>query len=75
MYLLIASDPARFRPAMLLGALGKTAFAVAIAVLYLGKRVEPRWLGSAAFDAAWVVLFLVAYVRTPKERPPLHAKA
>ncbi|MCI0408989.1 MAG: hypothetical protein L0191_10570 [Acidobacteria bacterium] len=70
LYLLIASDPARFRPAMPLGALGKASFAVAIGVLYLAGRVSPRWLGFASLDAAWVVLFLVAYLRTPKERMP-----
>src|SRR5262245_45631118 len=75
MYLLIASDPARFRPAMLLGLLGKASFAVAIAALYLAGRVESRWLGFASFDAAWVVLFLVAYLRTPKERMPFDDKA
>jgi hypothetical protein len=52
LYLLIASDPARFRPAMPLGLLGKGSFGVAIAVLYAAERVSPRWLGFASFDAA-----------------------
>lgn len=68
LYLLIASDPVRFRPAMPLGALGKASFATAIAALYAAERVSPLWLGFAAFDAAWVALFLVAYLRTPNQR-------
>jgi hypothetical protein len=69
LYLLIASDPPRFRPVMLIGLLGKASFVVAVAVLYARERVSPRWLGFAAFDAIWLVLFVVAYLRTPKELP------
>src|SRR5258708_3792673 len=51
LYLLIASDPIRFRPVMLFGALGKGSFAIAIAALYWSGRVSPLWVGLASMDA------------------------
>ncbi len=64
-YLLLASDPIRFRPLMLMGALGKASFAIAVVVLYVAGRVAPLWLGLATFDGVFVILFLVAYARLP----------
>jgi hypothetical protein len=67
MFLVIASDPVRYRRAMLPAMLEKAGFAVAIPVLYAAGRVAAVWVGFAAMDATWLVLFLVAYLRTPKE--------
>jgi hypothetical protein len=66
LYLLIASDPVRFRPVMLFGALGKSSFAIAVAALYAAGRASPLWLGLAAMDALLIVLFVIAYLLTPK---------
>ncbi len=66
MFLVIASDPVRYRPAMLPAMLEKASFAVAIPVLYAAGRVPGIWVGIASVDATWLVLFLVAYLRTPK---------
>jgi hypothetical protein len=62
-FLVIASDPARYRPLMLPAVLEKAGFAVAIPVLYLNERVYPVFLGFAGIDFVLGVLFLVAYVR------------
>jgi hypothetical protein len=70
MFLLIASDPARYRRAMLPAVLEKMSFAVAIPLLYAAGRVAGVWVGFASVDATWLVLFVVAYLRTPKEPPP-----
>jgi hypothetical protein len=67
MFLVIAFDPVRYRRAMLPAMLEKASFAVAIPVLYAADRVAGVWLGFASMDATWLVLFLVAYLRTPKE--------
>jgi mannose-6-phosphate isomerase-like protein (cupin superfamily) len=67
-YLLVATDPMRFRPVMLLGALGKGSFAAAVVILYAKGRVSPLWIGLAVFDATWVVLFILAYVQTAVHR-------
>ena len=70
LFLVIASDPVRYRRAMLPAMLEKASFAVAIPILYAAGRVAAVWVGFAAMDATWLVLFVVAYLRTPREPPP-----
>jgi hypothetical protein len=69
LFLVIASDPVRYRRAMLPAVLEKAGFAVAIPLLYAAGRVAAVWVGFAAMDATWLVLFVVAYLRTPKGVP------
>jgi hypothetical protein len=38
-----------------------------IPVLYAAGRVPGLWVGFASMDATWLVLFVVAYLWTPKE--------
>jgi hypothetical protein len=66
LFLVIASDPVRYRPAMLPAMLEKASFAFAIPLLYGAGRVAAVWLGFASLDATWFVLFVVAYLRTPR---------
>ncbi len=75
LFLVIASDPVRYRPAMLPAMLEKASFAAAIPLLYAAGRVPGVWVGFAALDAAWLVLFVASYLRVPKGRNPLDAKA
>jgi hypothetical protein len=70
LFLVIGSDPVRYRLAMLPAMLEKASFALAIPILYAADRVTAVWLGLAAVDATWLVLFGVAYLRTPKEPSP-----
>ena len=67
LFLVIASDPVRYRAAMLPAMLEKASFAVAIPILYALGRVAGVWLGFAAMDATWLVLFAAAYLRTPRD--------
>jgi hypothetical protein len=67
MFLVIGSDPIRFRRAMIPSMLEKASFAVAIPILYALERVTVTWVGFASVDATWLVLFLIAYLRTRKE--------
>ena len=67
MFLVIASDPVRYRLAMLPAMLEKASFAIAVPILYALNRVTIHWLGFASMDATWLVLFIIAYLRTPKE--------
>jgi hypothetical protein len=66
LFLVIASDPVRFRPAMLPAVLEKLSFAVAVPVLYLQHRVAPVVVVFAAVDAILAALFIVAFLRTPR---------
>ena len=73
-FLVIATDPIRYRGAMIPAMVEKASFAVAIPLLYAVDRVAGVWIGFAAMDATWLVLFVVAYLRTPR-KPPLDGKA
>jgi hypothetical protein len=75
MFLVIASDPVRYRVAMLPAMLEKVSFAAAIPVLYAAGRVSGMWVGFASLDATWLALFVAAYFLTPRERNPLDRKA
>jgi hypothetical protein len=66
MFLVVASDPVRYRLAMLPAMLEKVGFAVAVPILYAADRVTGIWLVAAAMDATWLLLFVVAYLRTPR---------
>ena len=68
LFLVIGSDPVRYRLAMLPAILEKVSFAVAIPVLYAHGRVPPILLGFSSMDATWLLLFIAAYLRTPKEK-------
>jgi hypothetical protein len=69
MFLVISSDPVRYRRAMLPAMLEKAGFAVAVPLLYAAGRVPAVWVGFASMDATWLLLFLVAYLGTPTEVP------
>src|SRR6476659_981864 len=65
MFLVIAFDPVRFRLAMLPAVFEKASYVFAVlALLFLG-RVTEIVIGFAALDAVWMMLFSVAYLRTP----------
>jgi hypothetical protein len=70
LFLVIAADPARLRPAMLPAMLEKLSFVAAIPVLYALGRVPAVWVAFASLDATWLVLFGVAYLKTPKDGAP-----
>lgn|SRR5580700_11139529 len=63
-FLVIARDPARFRPLMLPSVLEKFGYAAALSVLYLQHRIHPQDAAFAAVDACFGILFLTAYFRT-----------
>jgi hypothetical protein len=63
-FLMVASDPARFRPIMIPAILEKFSFGVAVAALYSLDRVAGVILVFAAIDTLLGVLFLWSYMRT-----------
>jgi hypothetical protein len=66
MFLVIGSDPVRFRRAMLPSMVEKASFAGAILILFALQRVTVIWIGFASMDALWLLLFVIAYLRTPR---------
>jgi hypothetical protein len=63
-FLVIASDPARFRPMMIPSVLEKASYLVAVVVLYLQHRTGLRILTSAVGDGTSGLLFIAAFLRT-----------
>jgi hypothetical protein len=68
MFLVIGSDPIRFRRAMLPAMVEKASFSIAIPILYVMERVAVTWVGFALMDGTWLALFIIAYLRTPQEK-------
>jgi len=62
-FLIIGSDPVRFRPMMLPSAVEKISFAAATVALYSADRVPVAVLGAGLVDLLFGVLFLVAWWR------------
>ena len=67
-FLLIARDPVRYRPMMLVAVLEKLSFGLAVPVLYFMGRVAPLVLAPASVDLVLAVLFVVAYLKTPADQ-------
>ena len=65
--LIISTDPVRYRPIMIMPMLAKTSFVIAVTILFLQGRVAATTLGASMIDLLLVVLFFIAYVRTPKQ--------
>ena len=75
MFLVIGLDPVRYRMAMLPAFVVKGGFAVAIPILYALGRAPAVWLGFASMDAAWLVLFVIAFLMTPEDQTRLDGKS
>jgi hypothetical protein len=63
-YILIGTDPLRFRPVMLLAAAAKGSFVATLLTLFSLGRIQPLWFGFAAFDGTFTLLFLLGYIKT-----------
>jgi hypothetical protein len=66
LFLVIATNPVRYRLAMLPAMLEKASYAIAIPILYALERVNGGTAAFSLIDATWLVLFVIAYLRTPK---------
>lgn len=73
-YLLIATDPLRFRPMMLVAVFAKFSYVVAIAVLYALGRVVLLALAFAGVDLLLGMLFLMCFVGLSGQIAPSNGK-
>jgi len=67
-FLVIASDPARYRPMMPVTWLEKLAFGGAVMALAMAGRVNATTTFFAGLDLSLGVLFVIAWLRTPATR-------
>ena len=63
-YLVIGRDPAAYRPIMLLGALGKTAFFAGVWALHAQGRTPIEVAALASPDIVFAALFVAAWRAT-----------
>jgi hypothetical protein len=67
LYLLISTDPIRYRPLMIPPMLAKGSFVIAVVILFLQGRVASTMVGASMIDLLLVMLFFISYLRTPKQ--------
>ena len=67
LFLIIASDPRRYRAAMLAGVVEKASFGVAVVALFMQAKVAPTLLAFGTLDLLLGALFLLAYVKTGRD--------
>lgn len=65
-FLIIASDPLRFRPIMLAAVVEKFSYGFALLALASQGRIGAAVLGTGLFDLFWGVLFVAAFLRARK---------
>jgi hypothetical protein len=65
-FLIMARDPARYRPIMLPAILEKASFGFATIALFLEERLSVQMLAAGLVDLTWGVLFLVAWWKVRK---------
>jgi hypothetical protein len=63
-FLVIGSNPARFRPLMIPSIVEKAGYVITVAVLYSHGRVSPAEASTAVPDGLLGVLFAAAFVKT-----------
>ena len=68
LFLIIATDPVRYRKAMLAAVLEKLAFGVPCIVLYAQGRLAPAILGAGLLDLLLGVAFVISYRMTGSVR-------
>ena len=68
LFLILASDPRRYRPMMLPAIAEKAAFGVAVPILYMQQRVSPVTFGFSLVDVLLGLLFIAAFLATRDSR-------
>ena len=63
-FLIIATDPVRFRPIIAAAVIEKFTYGIALIVLYLQGRLHAADLTFAGTDVLLGILFIVAFVKT-----------
>jgi hypothetical protein len=64
-FLVIGSDPVRFRPLMIVGVIEKLGHVAGVAVLYGQARISAADAMAAGPDLLLGLLFVAAFVKTP----------
>lgn len=68
LFLVLATNPIRYRLLMIPSMLEKLSFVVPVAILYTQQRIPTVILGASLIDLLLGVLFLIAFIKTGGER-------
>ena len=63
-FLILSTDPVRYRPIIIAAVVEKFTFAPAIAVLFVQQRVSSLMLAPAGIDLLLGILFIAAFLKT-----------
>jgi hypothetical protein len=63
-FIIIATDPIRFRPLMIAGVIEKFSYGGGLGALYLQHRLHPSDLTFGVVDLLFGVLFVLAFFKT-----------
>ena len=63
-FLIIAKNPARFRPLMIAAIIEKASFGFAVIPLFILQRVSSMMLAASLIDLILGVLFVIAFLKT-----------
>jgi len=63
-FLIIATDPVRYRPMMIASMIEKASFAIAMPILFVQHRIPGLVFGFSLIDLLLGILFAVAYRKT-----------
>jgi hypothetical protein len=66
LFLLIATDPVRFRPIMLIGIAEKLCFVIPCVILAAQQRIPGLTIFFSVLDLGWAGLFFASYLKTPR---------
>lgn len=64
-FLIIASDPVRYRLLMLASVVEKFSFAIPAAILFYVSGLSLEMFGAGMVDAILGILFFISYLKTP----------
>ena len=67
-FLVLSTDPVRYRPLMIPAVFEKLSFVVAIALLFVQQRVSSLMLAPAGIDLLLGILFVAAFLKTSPRR-------
>jgi hypothetical protein len=65
LFLVLSTDPVRYRPMMIPAVLEKLGFVLATVVLLWLGMIQPKHAAAAVPDAILMVFFIAAFVKTP----------
>jgi|SRR5882762_2956153 len=68
LFLVLSTDPLRFRAMILPSIVEKISYGIALATLYLKHRLALSALGLGSVDWIFAVLFIAAFIKTKPDR-------